>query len=91
MLAGRYVGGAVREQPGAFCFIRAFGTGEGPGAQLLGLRPPSERSAAGERLDDGGVRIGACPAGYTLGSPDEGAYSSSATSTRIPLLDALEP
>lgn len=89
-LAGRYVGGAIQQQPGAFCYVQAFG-GQGPTSQLLGLLPAAERSADGLQLEDGGVRIAACPEGYVVSVPEGDGYSSSLTSTRIPLLEGLDP
>ena len=44
-LALRNVGGAVRRQPGAFCFVRSFGDPAQGGAQLLGILPLDERRA----------------------------------------------
>jgi hypothetical protein len=89
-LANRYVGGAVRRQPGAFCFVRGFGQISTGGAQLLGIRPPGERNAA-PVAGNGGVQLEPCPAGYVR-SPDVSAYSSSSPSAsgRIPLLDGLD-
>lgn len=84
-LASRYVGAALRRQPGAFCFVRSFGGAGERGAQLLGILPPAERSPPG--VDAGaGVQIATCPVGYVAGA---GAldYSSSG---RIPLLERLD-
>lgn len=85
-LAARYVGSAVRRQPGAFCFVRGFGPpGEG-GAQLLGIRTSGDRLTAtsGEKA---GVRLYTCPAEYTLSGAAAPDYSSSG---RIPLLEGLD-
>jgi len=89
-LAGRYVGAAIQEQPGAFCYVQAFG-GQGPASQLLGLLPAEQRSADGLQTEDGGVRIATCPQDYVSSITVVDGYSSSLTSTRIPLLDGLEP
>jgi len=90
-LAGRYVGGAVQQQPGAFCHVQAFGDAQGPMSQLLGLRPSEERGTVGAVAEAGSVRIAACPADYVERSPEAGGYSSSSISTRIPLLEGLDP
>jgi hypothetical protein len=84
-LATRYVGAAVRGRPGAFCFVRGFGSAESGGAQLLGIRPPDARADTSDPAADGGVRLSACPAEYAL---SDVPYSSSG-SGRIPLLDGL--
>lgn len=90
-LAGRYVGGAVQQQPSAFCHVKTFGTGQGPMSQLLGLRPPGERGANGPSPQDGSVRIAACSPDYLAGPQGASGYSSSPLSTRIPLLEGLDP
>ncbi len=84
--AARYVGSAVRQRPGAFCFVQGFGRPEGGGAQLLGVLPPGERDAgAGEGAE---VAVGRCPESYVTGrEPPPERYSSS---DRIPLLDGLD-
>lgn len=89
-LANRYVGEAVRRQPGAFCFVRGFGQTSTGGAQLLGINPPGERDSAPPDVR-GGVQLAPCPADYVR-SHDVSSYSSSSpnTSGRIPLLDGLD-
>jgi hypothetical protein len=83
-LASRYVVGAVRGNPGAFCSIRGFGeTGR---TQLLGIVPAETRTGAEESVE-GSIRLVLCPAEYVV-ERGAGTYSSSG---RIPLLDALDP
>ncbi|MDE0395269.1 MAG: hypothetical protein OYK82_10860 [Gammaproteobacteria bacterium] len=55
-----YIPAVIAADPGAFCFVRAWGRAAGGqfGTVLLGIRPPTERTA-GEGID----AIGACPAG----------------------------
>ncbi|MEX2049253.1 MAG: hypothetical protein WEB90_06720 [Gemmatimonadota bacterium] len=88
-IAGAYVGGAVTRRPGAFCYVQGFGApGEG-GAQLLGILPPDARAhAEPTRAEE--VRIGLCPAGYSV-APASTPQPSSSAPTRVPLLDALAP
>jgi hypothetical protein len=88
--AARFVGTAVRERPGAFCFVRGFGTGADPGAQLLGILPPEQRSAV-RTNDAGGVVIALCPDAYAPGDAAGGAAYLSSTSNRIPLLSPRVP
>lgn len=83
-LAARNVGGAVRRQPGAFCFIRTFGDPVQGGAQLLGILPPEARRVGSS---EGDVGVGPCPADYLSSSPPSAVSSSS---DRIPLLDGLD-
>jgi 4-amino-4-deoxy-L-arabinose transferase-like glycosyltransferase len=83
-LASRWVAGAVGKRPQAFCAVRSFG--EGGSTVLLGILPEGERGSAA--APGGDVRIAACPASFT--EPREGVgYSSS--STRIPLLETIDP
>ena len=84
-LASRYVGAAVRQRPGAFCFVRGFGQPEEGGAQLLGILPPAERPAVG-RAAGAEVQISACPAEYVAGA----AAADYSASGRIPLLEKLD-
>jgi hypothetical protein len=85
-LAARYVGGAVRGRPEAFCYLRGFGAPVEGGAQLLGILPPEERAAPPEPSAD--VGIVACPESYYGRDVDvPEAYSSSST---IPLLADLD-
>lgn len=85
-LAARYVAGAVRERPGAFCAVRGFGDAQR--TQLLGVLPVAERGTAADRAEDG-VRIGACDGGYVHpDAPASAGYSSG--SSRIPLLERLD-
>lgn len=87
-LAGRYVGGAVVRQPGAFCFLRAFGEPGAGGAQLIGILPADRRSDQ-RPAENEQARIAMCPESY---AGVASAYSSSsASSDTIPLLDALDP
>jgi hypothetical protein len=88
--AARFVGTAVRERPGAFCFVRGFGTDADPGAQLLGILPPEQRSAV-RTNDAGGVVIALCPAAYAPGDAARGAAYLSSMSNRIPLLSPRVP
>ena len=82
--AARFVGAAVGARPGAFCFVRGFGSGPADGAQLSGILPPEQRTS-GQPNDGAGVTIPRCPESYL--SPDEGSASyRPPTSTRIPLL-----
>lgn len=85
-LAFRYVGAAVRRQPGAFCFIRGFGEPAQGGSQLLGILPPAQRSLATPEGEED-VRLSTCPAEYSIGTGSPVGYSSSG---RIPLLDELD-
>lgn len=89
-LAGRYVGGAVQQQPGAFCHVQSF-EGQGSASQLLGLLPAGQRDSSALLIEEGGVRIAACPGDYVDGGQRGRSYSSSSTSSRIPLLDGLDP
>ena len=86
-LAGAYVGGAVAARPGAFCFVRSFGRPGAGGAQLLGILPVGARASGTTAAEE--VRIDACPGRYVAG-PGPADQSSSA-STRIPLLEGLDP
>lgn len=81
-LALRNVGGAVRRQPGVFCFVRSFGDTAQGGAQLLGILPPDQR-----RWGEAGtaVSLSACPADYLSSSS-----SNVSSSERIPLLEGLD-
>ena len=82
-LARRYVAGAVRQAPGAWCAVGSFGEG----TQLLGILPPGQRVLDAPPADaEGGVRIDRCPASYVAGD-GSAPYSSSATT--IPLLRDL--
>jgi 4-amino-4-deoxy-L-arabinose transferase-like glycosyltransferase len=87
-LAAAYVGGAVTRHPGAFCYVRGFGRPGAGGAQLLGILPPAGRAGAAP-TSAADVRIEACPAGYSVGQEEPDHPSSS--STRIPLLEGLDP
>ena len=84
-LASRYVVGAVRRRPGAYCAVQGFGEG----AQLLGILPAGERDSAPPPGADGSVRIAPCPASYVAG--DGAAPYSSSSSSVIPLLRGLDP
>ena len=86
--SGRFLGAALTQQPGAFCTVRGFGQTQGVGTHLFGLLPAERR---GVPDGDGGneVRVAGCPEGYVL--PGAPADYSSSSSTRIPLLDRLDP
>ncbi|NNF12688.1 MAG: phospholipid carrier-dependent glycosyltransferase [Gemmatimonadetes bacterium] len=81
--ARRYVASAVTRRPGAFCFVRGFGSAANGGSQLLGVLPPTVR----ETTDavGGDVRLESCPGEY-MAEPMAPAddYSSSGL---IPLLE----
>lgn len=83
-LARRYVAGAVRRAPGAWCAMGSFGEG----TQLLGILPPGERVLEPTPEESGGgVRIDPCPASYVAG---DGSARYSSSPTRIPLLRDLD-
>jgi hypothetical protein len=83
-LARRYVAGAVRQAPGAWCAMGSFGEG----TQLLGILPPGQRVLEPAPKDpEGAVRIDPCPASYVAGDGSAGYSSSAAT---IPLLRGLD-
>jgi hypothetical protein len=86
-LAARYVGGALQQEPGAWCALQGFGEGEGIGTQLLGILPPARRATG--PVEGREIRIERCPSSY-LGRvpPLSGDYASS---SRIPLLAGLDP
>ncbi len=90
-LAGRYVGGAIQRDPGAFCAVRAFGRGTGVGTRLFGVLPPDDRVAPEMDEDTRSVRIRVCPDSYVRSGADLTTYPSSPPSSRIPLLDGLDP
>ena len=85
-LAAAYVGGAVRERPGAFCWLRAFGPPAEGGAQLLGILPPELRDGSPTGADG---TLQPCPPGYLTGT--EGPPADYVSSGRIPLLSDLDP
>lgn len=84
-LAGRYVGGAVRNRPHGFCYLRAFGDPRAGGAQLLGVRGPEEQPAGGGAEDEA-VQVAGCPTSYQARTVDDGYVSSASASWEIPLL-----
>lgn len=84
--ASRYVGSAVTRRPGAFCFVRGFGSAAGGGSQLLGVRSPAARDATAG--SGGDVRLETCPEGYISGR--EPAMENYSSSGRIPLLEGLD-
>ncbi len=85
-LARRYVASAVTRRPGAFCFVRGFGSAAGGGSQLLGVLPPERRDAT--RGGGADVRLEGCDASYTSEqAATAGDYSSSG---RMPLLEGLD-
>jgi len=89
-LAGRYVAGAVRKDPGAFCALRGFQGGGGAGSltlPMLGILPPAERTAS---PPSGEVRIERCPASYLRGN-GTAPYSTTLSGGAIPLLRGLDP
>ena len=84
--AARYVGAAVNERPGAFCFVEGFGQPRDGGAQLLGILPPELResvSSGQESVD--GVQL--CPESFVNPNPAGRPYRPS---LRIPLLESLD-
>lgn len=83
-LAGRYLGGALRRYPQAFCTVQAFG--EERTTYVLGVKPLESRGAS-NNIPVEEVRVDACPADYAPGGTLEATSSSSA---RIPLLDGLD-
>jgi hypothetical protein len=84
-LARRYVAGAVRRAPGAWCAMGSFGEG----TQLLGILPPGQRVLQPTPSDpERGVRIDPCPLSYVAGG---GTASYSSSSSSIPLLRDLDP
>jgi hypothetical protein len=85
--AARFVGAAVRQMPGAFCFVRGFGPGPAGASQLLGILPEEARMR-GSLDAEGGVSLARCPAGYLRAGVDPDAPYASSTSTRIPLLSS---
>jgi hypothetical protein len=86
-LAARYVGGALTAAPGAFCLVRGFGLMPGYGTQLVGINAPeARRFDPSER--EGELWLAPCSSEYEEGRPT--TYLASA-STRIPLLDGLDP
>ena len=87
-LAVRNVGAAVLARPGAFCFVRAFGSPGAGGAQLLGILPPGQRSDTAP-VSPELARVAVCPSSYATDGA-HGAYSSSSPGS-IPLLDGLAP
>jgi len=90
-LAGRYVGGAIRRQPGAWCDIRPFGRGTGVGTRLFGLLPPDDRAPPESGGEARTVRIRACPASYVRSGANLSNYPSSPPSSKIPLLEGMDP
>lgn len=84
-LASRWVAGAVGRRPSAFCAVRSFG--QGGGTLLLGILPEAERGSAAGAAGD--ARIAPCPPSFT--SAREGAAGYASSSSRIPLLEALDP
>ena len=89
-LGARYLAGAVRAQPGAFCSVTGFGRPGGVRTELLGILPEGERSPPAAEAASGGVRIRVCPPEYQAGAGGVRAAYSSASSL-IPLLTALDP
>ena len=86
-LSSLYVGRALQQNPQAFCSVRGFGSRQGS-THLLGIKDEASRSESAQ-LQTQEIRLGVCPASYIRGDPDERYLSSS--STKIPLLEALEP
>jgi len=83
--ATRYVGAAVRQKPGAFCYVRGFGQPNEGGAQLLGILPPDLRDAAGA-AGETSAGLSRCPDSYVRPGTVSENYSPSG---RIPLLEGL--
>ena len=84
--AGRFVGVAVQARPEAFCFLQGFGPGPAGASQLLGILPPGDRRAS-PAVDQGGVTLARCPAGYLVPGANGAAYASPGSS-RIPLFSS---
>lgn len=83
-LASRYVAGAVRRRPDAFCWMAGFGRPEEGGAQLLGILAPELRRGGGPADSD--VTVGRCPDGYFRDGVRDREVDYSASDT-IRLLD----
>ncbi len=90
-LAGHYVGGAIRQRPGAYCALRAFSQGARVGTRMFGVLPPAQRGPEQKTAPGTGVRIEGCPPSYLRGPAGAAGYASSPPSSRIPLLDGLDP
>ncbi|MDH5761020.1 MAG: glycosyltransferase family 39 protein [Gemmatimonadota bacterium] len=87
-LALRYVGSAVRATPTAFCTIAGFAGPQGRGSQLLGIVPESGWAESEAAATADGVHLPPCDRTYVKSEVTEVDYSSS---SRIPLLDRLDP
>lgn len=85
-LAMMYVGGAVRMSPGAYCLVQGFGQ-ENSETILLGILPPATRRVSSGAAS-GDPFISPCPPDYTLG---DGTAPYASSSSRIPLLERLDP
>lgn len=83
-LSGRYVAGAVGGWPAAFCAVRSFG--EGGSTVLLGIVGEEERGQAVAGGEE--VSIPPCGPAYARG---DGSAPYASSSSRIPLLDRLDP
>ena len=86
-LSSRYIGRALQRDAQAFCSVKGFGLGPG-GAHLLGIKEKALRSE-GRRSSTQEIRLDICPGSYVRSTPEERYLSLS--SSRIPLLEALEP
>jgi hypothetical protein len=82
-LAMHYVGSALQARPESFCAVSVFGER----TQLLGILPAGSESDSYE-VRPGEMRLAPCPPSYVSG---DGAAPYSSSSSRIPLLDGLEP
>jgi hypothetical protein len=90
-LSGRYVASAIRQRPGAYCALRAFGQGAGVGTRMFGVLPPDQRGPEGTTAPGRSVRIAGCPQSYLRSPAGAAGYASPPPSSRIPLLDGLDP
>ncbi len=86
-LSSRYVGRALQQNAQAFCSVRGFGPRQG-GTHLLGIKDETSRTESAQ-LRTQEIRLDVCPGSYIRTDLDDRYLSSS--STRIPLLEALEP
>ncbi len=90
-LALQYVGSAIEHRPGAYCALAKFGQGSGVGTRLFGILPPDRRAPPDTAAQGGAVRIESCPSSYLRSSGGKAGYVPSVPSSRIPLLERLDP
>jgi hypothetical protein len=83
-IASYYLPPVISGQPGAFCFVNAWGSGgETPPTQLFGILPPAERRS-GASLQE----LGSCPDGWVLPA---GPGQPVPEGVRVPLLIPRSP